>query len=71
MSASRVGPIDGVRGIAVLIVFFSHSAGRKMYLHPNLDFSGIGHVGVYLFFCLSAYLLASKLFSAVFVWRDY
>jgi peptidoglycan/LPS O-acetylase OafA/YrhL len=63
MTVSRFGPIDGLCGIAVLIVFMSHTAGRGMYLHPALNFEGIGHIGVYLFFCLSAFLLASKLFD--------
>lgn len=57
----RFGPLDGLRGIAVLIVFFSHTSGRDMYLHDSLRFHGIGHIGVYLFFCLSAYLLVGKL----------
>lgn len=59
----RFAPLDGARGIAVLIVFFSHTSGRGFYIHPALDFSGIGHIGVYLFFCLSAFLLAGKLFE--------
>jgi len=63
LSTSRFGPIDGIRGIAVLVVFLSHTAGREMFIHPSLNFAGIGHIGVYLFFCLSAYLLASKLFE--------
>jgi peptidoglycan/LPS O-acetylase OafA/YrhL len=62
-STARFGPLDGVRGIAVLIVFLSHTSGRGMYVHPQLNFTGIGHVGVYLFFCLSAFLLAGKLFD--------
>jgi peptidoglycan/LPS O-acetylase OafA/YrhL len=57
----RSGTLDGLRGIAVLIVLLSHTSGRDMALHPALNFQGIGHVGVYLFFCLSAYLLAGKL----------
>lgn len=58
---NRFGPLDGLRGIAVLIVFFSHTSGRDMYIHSGIKFNGIGHIGVYLFFCLSAYLLGSKL----------
>lgn len=59
----RSGTLDGLRGIAVVIVLMSHTSGREMYLHPSLNFQGIGHIGVYLFFCLSAYLLAGKLFD--------
>lgn len=54
--------MDGVRGLAVLIVFLSHSAGREQALAPFLQFQGIGHIGVYLFFVLSGYLLADHLF---------
>ncbi|MCK6640147.1 MAG: acyltransferase [Bacteroidia bacterium] len=59
----RSAAIDGVRGIAVLTVFFSHTSGRGIHLHGILNFQGIGHVGVYLFFALSAYLLGKRLFT--------
>lgn len=49
--------LDGVRGVAVLLVFLSHTSGRDQALAPQLNFLGIGHVGVYLFFVLSAFLL--------------
>jgi peptidoglycan/LPS O-acetylase OafA/YrhL len=58
----RSAAIDGVRGIAVLTVFFSHTSGRGIYLSSYLNFQGIGHIGVYLFFALSAYLLGKRLF---------
>ncbi|MFM2018539.1 MAG: hypothetical protein RL007_2195 [Bacteroidota bacterium] len=58
----RSAALDGVRGIAVLTVFFSHTSGRGIYLQSNLNFQGIGHIGVYLFFALSAYLLGKRLF---------
>lgn len=53
--------LDGVRGLAVIIVLLSHTSGRDQVLHPGLDFLGIGHVGVYLFFVLSGYLLMNNL----------
>ncbi len=53
--------LDGFRGMAVLIVLLSHSSGREMMLAPWLNFSGIGHIGVYLFFVLSGYLLTLNL----------
>lgn len=53
--------LDGFRGLAVLIVMLSHSSGREMPLLPWLNFAGIGHVGVYLFFVLSGYLLTRNL----------
>lgn len=55
--------LDGIRGFAVLIVFLSHTAGRDQALAPWLQFQGIGHVGVYLFFVLSAYLLTDNLLN--------
>ncbi|WP_300493020.1 acyltransferase [uncultured Methylophaga sp.] len=53
--------LDGVRGLAVIIVLLSHTSGRDQTLHSSLDFLGIGHVGVYLFFVLSGYLLMNNL----------
>lgn len=53
--------MDGIRGMAVLIVFLSHTSGRDQALIPLLQFNGIGHVGVYLFFVLSGNLLATNL----------
>jgi len=57
----RSAAMDGVRGLAVLTVFLSHTAGRQQALTPFLQFQGIGLIGVYLFFVLSGYLLASNL----------
>lgn len=59
----RISYLDGLRGIAVLLVFFSHSSGRGFQLHPTLNFQGLGHIGVYLFFVLSAFLLGNGLFN--------
>lgn len=55
--AGRSAVLDGVRGIAVLLVLLSHTSGRDQALTTELNFHGIGHVGVYLFFVLSAFLL--------------
>ena len=49
--------LDGLRGVAVLLVILSHASLHKVYLFPGLDFSGMGKPGVFLFFVLSAYLL--------------
>jgi peptidoglycan/LPS O-acetylase OafA/YrhL len=59
----RISYLDGLRGIAVLLVFFSHTSGRGFQLHPSLNFQGLGHIGVYLFFVLSAFLLGNGLFN--------
>lgn len=53
--------LDGLRGIAVLIVFFAHTANVGVPMVPSVDFSGIGKSGVFLFFLLSAFLLTSAL----------
>ncbi len=52
----HVLPLDGLRGLAVLIVIGSHLSNAGWLPWPNL--SGIGKSGVYLFFVLSAYLLS-------------
>lgn len=61
MTTERTAALDGVRGLAVLIVLLSHTSGRDQQLLPFLDFKGIGHTGVYLFFVLSGYLLTNNL----------
>ena len=48
--------LDGLRGIAVLMVLLSHSSNNDIYFF-NLNFSGVGTFGVFLFFLLSSYLL--------------
>lgn len=59
----RIDVLDGLRGLAVMMVFLSHTAGRDQALMPFLDFKGIGHIGVYLFFTLSAFLLGLGILS--------
>jgi len=68
IGTKRFAPLDGLRGIAVLMVFLSHTSGRGILLHSDLNFTGIGHIGVYLFFCLSAYLLGSRLLDKKINW---
>ena len=58
-SVSRAKHLDGIRGLAVFIVFLSHSAGRGLPASQYLELQGIGHIGVYLFFVLSSWLLTS------------
>ncbi len=54
--------LHGVRGLAVLIVLFSHAGIHQMApAFFNLD--GAGKYGVYLFFCLSAFLLTAQLLA--------
>ena len=49
--------LDGVRGLAVLLVLLSHFSHQKIPFTQSVDFIGIGKAGVYLFFALSAFLL--------------
>ncbi len=60
----RIEVLDGIRGVAVLLVLLSHTSGRSQSVLPVLNFAGIGHVGVYLFFVLSGFLLSLGLFRA-------
>lgn len=57
----RYAALDGLRGIAALLVVASHLGNAGMPLVPGLDFSGTGKYGVYLFFVLSAFLLTEQL----------
>lgn len=68
--------LDGLRGLAVLIVIGSHLSNSGLLPQPGL--AGTGKAGVYLFFVLSAYLLARMLLertprqlSSVRLWADY
>lgn len=56
--------LHGLRGIAVLIVLLSHLGNSGLYLAP-VPHNGIGKVGVWIFFVLSAYLLTSRLLTAL------
>ncbi len=55
--------LDGLRGLAVLVVLLSHAANAGMPVLPGFSLSGIGKSGVYLFFVLSAFLLTRLLLA--------
>lgn len=55
-----IGVLDGLRGLAALIVVASHAGGLGLHLIPGLPLTGAGKYGVYLFFVLSAYLLTAQ-----------
>jgi peptidoglycan/LPS O-acetylase OafA/YrhL len=57
--------LDGLRGVAVLLVLLSHSSNASLFFHESLNFQKIGKVGVYLFFLLSAYLLDRQVTIAI------
>lgn len=56
-SASHLPALDGLRGLAVLLVVGSHAGHKGIYLVPGLDLRGTGRLGVFLFFVLSSFLL--------------
>lgn len=56
-TAIRQAPFDGVRGIAILYVTFSHLGNKR-----TSAFTGAGEYGVWLFFALSAFLLSHYFF---------
>lgn len=56
-SNQQIDVLDGLRGMAVLLVVLSHLANLNTHAIPFLDFRGTGKYGVYLFFALSAFLL--------------
>ncbi|MGH8032359.1 MAG: acyltransferase family protein [Luteimonas sp.] len=49
--------LDGLRGIALLLVLFSHASLIGIDMLPGVDMSGVGKTGVWLFFVLSSFLL--------------
>jgi len=51
---------DGIRGLACLIVLLAHAVGFNFQPH-NQYLQGVGKIGVWLFFCLSSYLLTHQL----------
>lgn len=68
-TASRVVPMEGLRGFAVLLVFFVHyqalfgtEIAPQAMLHRVSEFLGmIGNTGVDLFFVMSGYLIYGAL----------
>jgi peptidoglycan/LPS O-acetylase OafA/YrhL len=74
----QIASLDGLRGIAVFFVLLSHLSNAGADLLPFLSFSGIGKVGVWLFFVLSAFLLSLQFLEKTDaqlrkpgLWRDY
>ncbi len=60
-SGTKFDTLDGLRGVAVLTVFLSHTSGAEQRVTPWTNFHGTGHLGVYLFFVLSGFLLGYSL----------
>ena len=53
--------LDGLRGIAVLFVILAHSSNNNIMIHEKFNFYKSGKIGVYLFFCLSAFLISNQI----------
>ncbi|TRX50216.1 acyltransferase [Fulvivirga sp. M361] len=60
----HIKSLDGLRGLAVLLVLLSHSSLLGLKFLPFLSFEYTGTYGVYLFFVLSAYLLDKQICRA-------
>ena len=61
----HIKALDGLRGLAILLVLLSHSSNSGLYFIEALNFSKAGKMGVYLFFVLSAYLLDRQIALAI------
>ena len=64
LSAVDSAAIDGLRGLAALIVVASHASNMGFHLVPGLSLAGTGKYGVYLFFVISAFLLTLQWLQA-------
>lgn len=64
LAARRSGALDGLRGLAALLVVASHLDNAGMGLTPGLSLAGTGKYGVFLFFVLSSYLLTAQWLDA-------
>src|SRR4051812_21002492 len=57
----RLPALDGLRGLAVLLVLLDHASDTDLRLFPAANMNRAGKYGVYLFFVLSAFLLTPPL----------
>ncbi|NJL86868.1 MAG: acyltransferase [Leptolyngbyaceae cyanobacterium SM1_1_3] len=80
-SKNLLPSLDGLRAIAVILVFLEHITGNVFredtvesgaFFGPFLNFGdvGMGRSGVYLFFVLSSFLLTSQLLKPHINFRD-
>jgi peptidoglycan/LPS O-acetylase OafA/YrhL len=63
-SRARVSELDGLRGIAILLVLVFHFAPASGPLHPLAHLFQVGWIGVDLFFVLSGYLITGILLDS-------
>lgn len=68
-SRPRIGPLDGLRTIAIATVILRHTFDRPLQdyrMHPAVAaVMGFGWVGVQLFFTLSGFLIGGHIFEAL------
>lgn len=57
----RVPTLDGWRGIAILMVMFTHALNTNTALLPAYPWLNLGRHGVGIFFVLSGYLITTRL----------
>lgn len=63
MHKQRITFIDGLRGVAAMLVLFGHVLEQFIKLHPTpwidqlLDVTGFGRIGVVAFFCISGFVI--------------
>jgi peptidoglycan/LPS O-acetylase OafA/YrhL len=57
----RLPALDGLRGLAVLLVLLDHASDAALRIFPAANMNRAGKYGVYLFFVLSAFLLTHLL----------
>jgi len=62
-SEGLIRSLNGVRGLAVLMVLLDHAGDEGMYLFTGADVNRAGKYGVFLFFVLSAFLLTYPFLS--------
>jgi peptidoglycan/LPS O-acetylase OafA/YrhL len=59
----QIDSLNGLRGLAAIVVVLSHASIAEYNPLPSADFSGNGKAGVYLFFLLSSFLLSRPFFA--------
>lgn len=59
--------LDGIRGLAVLVVLFGHASNFGMDIIPGVDLRATAKAGVWLFFILSAFLLTRRLRDEILI----
>lgn len=63
LNKSYFPSLDGLRAISIIVVLCSHLRGRYSHILPAVvwDYFFAGNIGVYVFFCISGFLITSLL----------